>query len=79
MRQIRDLGSNFENISRYCCAIVARLSYDSGKTFVRVSHDVLTNVVLVSFSFVRQSRDILRVSLSFIFSPDSCEVFACFL
>ena len=63
MRQIRDFRSNFENISRACRAIVARLSYDSCETFVRLSHDVPTNVALVSFSFVRQSRDI-RESVS---------------
>ena len=38
-------------------------SYDSRETFVRLSHDVPTNVALVSFSFVRQSRDI-RESVS---------------
>ena len=79
MRQIRDFRSNFENISRDCRAIVARLSYDSRETFVRLSHDVPTNVALVSFSFVRQSRDIresvsfIRMSLCFLFSPDSRE------
>ena len=39
---------------------------------MRVSHDVSTNVALFSFSF-------LRMSVSFIFSPDSHQVFACFL
>ena len=63
MRQIRDFRFNFENISRDCRAIVARLSYDSRETFVRLSHDVPMNVALVSFSFVRQSRDI-RESVS---------------
>ena len=58
MRQIRDFRSDFENISRDCRAIVARLSYDSRETFVRLSPDVPTNVFLVSFSFIRQSRDI---------------------
>ena len=58
MRQIREFRSNFENISWDCRAIVARLSYDSREIFVRLSHDVLTNVASVSFSFVRQSRDI---------------------
>ena len=63
MRQIREFRSNFENISRDCRAIVARLSYDSRETFVRLSHDVATHVALVSFSFVRQLRDI-RESVS---------------
>ena len=67
MRQIREFRSNFENISCDCRAIVARLSYDCHTTvtrnFVRVSHDVPTNVALVSFSFARQSRDI-RESVS---------------
>ena len=63
MRQICKFRSNFENIFRVpdCRAIVARLSYESRETFVRLSHDVPTNVVLVSFSFVRQSRDIRRI------------------
>ena len=56
MRQIREFQSNFENISCECHRIVTRLSYDSCETFVRVSHDVPTNVAL--FSFVRQSQDI---------------------
>ena len=79
MRQIREFRSNFENISWDCRAIVARLSYDSREIFVRLSHDVLTNVALVSFSFVRQSRDIhesvsyeCRLVL-FFFSPYSRE------
>ena len=52
IRQIRDFRSNFQStcISRDCRAIVARLS-----------HDVPTNVALVSFSFVRQST-IARLS-----------------
>ena len=50
--------SNFENIYCDSRAIDARLSYDSHKTFVSLSHDVPTNVALVSFSIVRQSRDI---------------------
>ena len=62
MRQIRNFRSNFENISRVpdCRAMVARLSYESRETFVKLSHDVPTTVVLVSFSFVQQSRDIRR-------------------
>ena len=60
MRQIREFRSNFENISRYFRAIVAQLSFDSRETFVRLSHDVSTNVALVSFSFVRQSRNIRK-------------------
>ena len=54
---------------------------------MRLSHDVATNVAVVSFSFVRQSRDIRecltafvsihgirrQMSLSLIFSPDSRE------
>ena len=39
---------------------------------MRVFHDVSTNVALFSFSF-------LRMLVSFIFSPDYREVFACFL
>ena len=63
MRQIREFRSNIENISRDCRAIVARLSFDSRVTFVSLSHDVPTNVALVSVSFVRKSRDI-RESVS---------------
>ena len=59
--RIREFRFNFENISRDCRAIVARPSYDSRETFVRVYHDVPTN--LVPFSFVRESRDI-RESVS---------------
>ena len=35
---------NFANISHDCHAIVAKHLYDSRETFVRVSHDVLSNV-----------------------------------
>ena len=58
MQQICEFRSNFENISRDRRTVVERLSYDSRKTFLRVSHNVPTNVNLVSFSFVRQSLDI---------------------
>ena len=58
MRQIREFRSNFKNISRDCRAIV-----DSREPFMRLSHYVPTNVALVSFSFVRQWRD-MRVSVS---------------
>ena len=60
MRQNREFRSNFENISRDC-----RTMYDSRESFVSVSHDDPTNecVALVSFSFVRHSRDI-RESVS---------------
>ena len=58
MRQICEMLSNFENISRDCRAIVTQLSFDSSETFVRVSQDVPTNVSLFSFSFVRKMRDI---------------------
>ena len=60
MRQIREFRSNFENISCDCRATVVRLSYDSHETCVSVYHDALTNVALVLFSFVRQSRDIRK-------------------
>ena len=74
MRQIREFRSNFEDISR-----------DYRETFVRVSHDFPTNVAYFHFhsydsraTFVRVSHDI-RTNVAFIFSPDSREVFACFL
>ena len=74
MRQIRDFRSNFENISQDCHAIVARLSYDSRETFVRLSHGVPTNVALVSFhsydsreTFVRVSHDIRTNVAQFYF------------
>ena len=53
-----DEFANFGLILKTYLVMVARLSYDSRKTFVRVSHDYPTNVALVSFSFVRQARDI---------------------
>ena len=57
LRQIREFRSTFGNISRECRTIVARQSYDSRETFVRVLQ-IPTNVALASFSFVLQSRDI---------------------
>ena len=67
MRQIRKFRSNFENISRDC-----------HETFVRVSHDIPTNVALVSFSFVRQSRDVresvLRHSYECCLVLFSCQI-----
>ena len=41
--------------------ILENLSRHSRETFVRVSHDVPTNVVLFSFSFIGQSRDIREI------------------
>ena len=86
MRQIREFRSNFENLSHDCRAIVARLSHDSRTTFVRVSHDFPANVSYFHFNsydsratFVRVSHDIRTNELSFIFSPDSREFFACCL
>ena len=57
-----DKFANFGFILKIYLATVARLSYDRHETFVRVSHDVPTNVALVSFSLVRQSRDIRCLS-----------------
>ena len=83
MRRIREFWSNFENISRDNCATVARLSRDIRESVSRLSHECS----LFLFSFVRQSRDI-RESVArysyvcrfvLFFSPDSREVFACFL
>ena len=90
MRQIREFRSNFKNISRDCRAIVARLSHGSRATFYRVSHDFPANVSyfhLIRTTVTRYScecrttfvRMSLRMSLSFVFSPDSREVFACCL
>ena len=80
MRQIREFQSHFENISRDCRTLVrvshdfsANVTYfhlnshDSHATFVRVSHNIHTCECRTTF---------IRMSLSFIFSPDSCEVFA---
>ena len=47
MRQVREFRYNFEHISSDCRAIVARLSHGSRETFVRVFHDVPTNVASV--------------------------------
>ena len=65
MRQISEFRSNFDNISRVCRAIVARLSHDSRMTFVRVSHDFPANVAYFHFhsygsrtTFVRVLHDI---------------------
>ena len=60
MQQICKFQSNFEKISRDCCTIVVRLSYDNRETFVRVSHNIPTNTALVSFSFVQQLQDIRK-------------------
>ena len=49
MQQIHDFSSNFENIYRDGCAIDARLSYDSYETFMRVSHNIRTNVAKFYF------------------------------
>ena len=68
MQQIREFRSNFENISRHCRA-----------TFVRVSHDFPRNVAYFHFHSYVSRATLVRVSLSFIFSPDSLEVFPCFL
>ena len=46
------------NISRDSRTIIARLLYNNRKTFVSLSYEAPMNVALVSFSFVRQSRDI---------------------
>ena len=87
MRQIREVKSNFENISRDCRAIASARDCCQSRdvTFVRVSHDVPTNVAYFHSydsreTFVRVSHEIrTNVAFSFIVSPDSREVFACFL
>ena len=87
MRQIREFRSNFENISRDCRAIVVRLSHDSRAIFVRVSHDRFPRMylifILIRTTVARQSCEcrttFVRMSLSFIFSPDSREIFTCCL
>ena len=77
MRQIRsEFRSNFENISRDSLASVARRLRDIRESVSRLSRECN----LFSFKFVRQSYEcratFVRMSLSFIFSPDSREVFA---
>ena len=81
MRQIHEFRSNFENISRDCRAIVTRLSHDSRATFVRVSHNFPANVSYFHFNSYdsRARTTFVRMSLCFIFSPDSREFFACCL
>ena len=86
MRQIREFRPNFENISHDCRAIVARLSHDSRVTFVRVSHDFPANVSYFHFNSYDSRATLcecrttfVRMTLSFIFSPDSREFFACCL
>ena len=62
MRQIREFWSYFENISRDCRAILARLSHDSCKTFVRVSHDFPTNEAYFRFHSLNSRATFARVS-----------------
>ena len=65
MQQIREFRSNFENISRDCRA-----------TFVRVSHDFPVNLTYFHLNLYDSRTTFIRMSLSFIFSPNSGEVFA---
>ena len=60
MRQIRDFRSNFENIHDF----PANVTYFHLNSYDRRA------------TFVRVSPTFVRMSLSFIFSPDSREVFA---
>ena len=75
MRQIRDFRSDFENISRDCRAIVARLSYDSRETLRRsyecrlvlFSRQIVARTVArlsygISTTIVRESRNIRIVN-----------------
>ena len=78
MRQIPEFQSNFENIS----ATVARQSRDIRESVSRLSRKCII-FILIRTTIARHSCEcrttFLRMSLSFIFSPDSREFFACCL
>ena len=57
--QIREFRSNSENTSRDFRVIVLGLSHDSRETFIRVSHDIPTNVAYFHLdSYDSHDRDI---------------------
>ena len=61
MLLIREFRSYFENISRDCCATVARLSHDNRATFVRASHNFPKNVAYFDFNSQDSRATFLRV------------------
>ena len=59
---MRQFQPNFTNISHDSRAIVEILLYDSHKTFLRVSHDILLNVAWSHFHSYDSQETFLRVS-----------------
>ena len=82
MRQIREFRSNFENISHDCRAMVARQSRDIRESLTTFPRMYLI-FILIRTTVARHSCEcrttFVRMTLSFIFSPDSREFFACCL
>ena len=83
MRQIRELRSNFENISRDSRATVARQSCDIRESVSRLSRECILFSFLIRTTVARHSCEcgttFVPMSLSLIFSPNSREFFACCL
>ena len=83
MRQIRELRSNFENISRDSRATVARQSRDIRESVSRLFRECILFSFLIRTTVTRHSCEcgtpFVPMSLSLIFSPNSREFFACCL
>ena len=83
MRQIRELRSNFKNISCDSRATVARQSRDIRESVSRLSRECILFSFLIRTTVARHSCEcgttFVPMSLSLIFSPNSREFFACCL